>query len=213
MGSRLRRLGRDLTGRSDWTLIDHVLGQLRTTHEGVVLARATARAEVDAAHAREQIADIEHRGDVHRRELVAELSAALAPPMDREDLYRFSRSVDDVLDNLRDLVREMDLYDIDEEPLLDEPLAGVERGVESLIDAVEAVLAEPDRSRSGAREAKKNDIRPSYQRAMAGLLAGDEPITGLVLRRRELLRRVDVVGLRLAEAADVLADGAVKRSH
>jgi len=32
-----------------------------------------------------------------------------------------------------------------------------------------------------------------------------------VLKSRELLRRLDVVGLRLNEAADVLSDAAVKR--
>jgi hypothetical protein len=32
-----------------------------------------------------------------------------------------------------------------------------------------------------------------------------------VVRRRELLRRLDVVGLRLNEAADRLSDAAIKR--
>jgi uncharacterized protein len=48
---------------------------------------------------------------------------------------------------------------------------------------------------------------------MAALLAEGQEVTTEVLRRRELLRRVDVTGLRLAEAADALSDGAVKRSH
>jgi hypothetical protein len=48
---------------------------------------------------------------------------------------------------------------------------------------------------------------------MARLLADDGPVTAATLRRRELLRRVDVIGLRLGEAANALADGAVKRSH
>ncbi|MEK8145676.1 hypothetical protein NKH18_43240 [Streptomyces sp. M10(2022)] len=33
------------------------------------------------------------------------------------------------------------------------------------------------------------------------------------LRRRELLRRLDVVGLRLGESAAVLSDAMLKRSH
>lgn len=42
----------------------------------------------------------------------------------------------------------------------------------------------------------------------------DEPeVTPQMLKRRELLRRLDVVGLRLGEAADALADGAVKHSQ
>ena len=38
------------------------------------------------------------------------LAGVLVTPVDREDLFRLSRSIDDVLDNLRDFVREWDLY-------------------------------------------------------------------------------------------------------
>jgi hypothetical protein len=44
---------------------------------------------------------------------------------------------------------------------------------------------------------------------MARLLA--EPLTSETLRRREVLRRLDIVGLRLSEAADHLATAAIKR--
>jgi uncharacterized protein len=210
----LRRLASDLTGRSDPALIDHLQGQLQATLDGVALARATVGGDIDPSAARARMSDIEHRGDSCRGALVLALSTALAPPMDREDLFRLSRSVDDVLDNLRDLVREMDLYGIAREPLLDDPLEGVETGVRLLCDAVAAILGQPDASRLMALQAKKNEIRPRYQQAVATLLCADDgPVTGMTLRRRELLRRVDVVGLRLGEAADALADGAVKRSH
>jgi uncharacterized protein len=213
MTSRLRRLGRDLTGRSDRTLLDHVIAQLESTADGAVLARRAVAGGVDAEEARGRISAIESRGDDHRRDLVVELSATLAAPIDREDLFRLSRSIDDVLDNLRDLVREMDLYGIVSEPLLDAPLAGVEDGVEHLTRATRSLVDRPEEASLEAHRAKKNGIRRRYQQAMADLLEGDEPVTGLVLRRRELLRRVDVIGLRVGEAADALSDGAVKRSH
>ncbi len=56
-----------------------------------------------------------------------------------------------------------------------------------------------------------NAIRRRYQEGVAALLIGTVDAT--MLKRRELLRRLDVVGLRLGEAADALADGAVKRHH
>jgi hypothetical protein len=169
--------------------------------------------EVDRTDARERMVDVEHEGDEHRRHLVYLLARALAPPMDREDLFRLSRSVDDVLDNLRDLVRELDLFGIEREPLLEEPLEGVEAGVAALRDAVSAIGDEPGASRLHALQARKSDIRPRYQQAMARLLAVEGPVTTGTLKRRELLRRVDVIGLRLGEAANALADGAVKRSQ
>jgi uncharacterized protein len=213
MFDRMRHLGRDLTGRSDHILVQYLLGQVDATLEGVGLARTAAAGDLDLPVARDEMTAIEHRGDEQRRELIVTLSHTLAPPIDREDLFRLSRSVDDVLDNLRDLVRECDLFDIDHEPLLAGPLEGVERGLRALRSAVAALAEAPESCRAQALEARKNDIRPRYQRAMAQLLAGDAPVTGRTMRRRELLRRVDVVGLRLGEAADALADGAVKRSH
>src|SRR5680860_1212487 len=136
MLSWLRRLGRDLTGRNDQVLIRHLVGQLEATADAVVLARHVARGEAPSGKARKQMIDIEHRGDDHRHELIVELSSALAPPIDREDLFRLSRSVDDILDNLRDLVREFDLFDITREPLLDDLLEGVADGLNGLLRGV-----------------------------------------------------------------------------
>lgn len=211
--ARARSFGRDLTGRNDAVLTHHLVGQLDATLEGAVLARALTRGDIGRAAAREQMGDIEHRGDEHRRDLVALLARALAPPMDREDLFRLSRSVDDILDNLRDLVRELDLFEVEREHLLDEPLEGVEVGVTALRNAVSTMSTKPGVSRMFALQVRKSDIRPRYQRAMAQLLSDQGPVTSVTLKRRELLRRVDVIGLRMAEAANALADGAVKRSQ
>lgn len=211
--TRIRTVVRELTGRNDHILIRHLLGQLDATSGGVQLAQAVSRGEVPSAAAREEMVRIEHRGDEQRRNLIVELSSALAPLMDREDLFRLSRSVDDVLDNLRDLVREMDLFGIAREPLLDDLLDGVADGIAALRRGIQALVEESGDSRVGALAAKKNDIRRRYQQATARLLAANEPVTGLVMKRRELLRRVDVIGLRLGEAADALVDGTIKRSH
>lgn len=211
--TRARSLGRDLLGRNGKVFTESLLGQLDATIEAAELARSVAEGEMHSRSARRLIVDIEHRGDEHRRRLVLLLSRALAPPMDREDLFRLSRSVDDVLDNLRDLVREMDLFGVSQERLLVRPLKGVEAGVHKLREAVLALLDDPSLSRLYARDARKSDIRPSFQKAMAMLLVGDQPVTNGVLKRRELLRRVDSIGLRMADAANALTDGSVKRSQ
>jgi uncharacterized protein len=210
---RLRRFARNLTGGTDQVLIGHLVAQLDAALEGISVARSLAGGELDTGEARATLGRVESRGDDARRELIAELSRTLAAPMDREDLFRLSRSTDDVLDNLRDLAREFDLYEIDGEPLLVDALANVERGLLALREAVGCLVDAPELASLRAAEAKKTDIRSSYQQAMAALLAEGQEVTTETLRRRELLRRVDVTGLRLAEAADALSDGAVKRSH
>lgn len=212
MTGPFRRLVRDLTGRRDRDLLAHLDGQLDATLAAVAVTRSLAAGEVDPATARARVEDHERDGDAARRDLVEQLSTTLTAPVDREDLFRLSRSVDDVLDNLRDLAREFDLYAVTGEPLLEDALAGIEDGLRTLRDAAGCLLERPGDAVAGAAEAKRNDVRLRYQEAMGELLAGSDPVDRTVLARRELLRRVDVVGLRLAEAADALADGAVKRS-
>jgi hypothetical protein len=50
-----------------------------------------------------------------------------------------------------------------------------------------------------------------YQYETARLFEGE--VTAETLKMRELVRRVEIVGTRLGEAADALADGAMKRWH
>jgi hypothetical protein len=53
-------------------------------------------------------------------------------------------------------------------------------------------------------------VRHLYGIGLAEILSGE--ITGPVFKSRELLRRLDVVGLRMAECADALADAMLKRT-
>jgi hypothetical protein len=209
----LRRLVDDLSGRSHHHALDALVAQLDAALDGVALAARMTGGELTPGAARAAMVDVEHRGDERRAALVAELSAALTTPIDREDLYRLSRSIDDVLDNLRDLVRETDLYEAS--PVVEDlaALTAVTEGLELLraavghlpgdaADVITATLA------VGKRAGR---VRQLYQAAIADLLRGE--VTTTVLKRRELLRRLDVVGLRLGECADALSDAMQKRSH
>lgn len=209
--SSFRRLTRDFTGRTEADLVAGLLGQIDATLRGADVARAAVRGETTAARARAAMSEIEHGGDEWRASVVLILSRSLTSPIDREDLFRLSRSIDDILDNLRDLVRELALFGLGAEPLLEDLLEAVHTGVTVLRTAVAALADRPDTVSRAALQAKKNEIRPRYQVAMAELLS--QAVTGGTLKRRELLRRLDVVGLRLGEAADALADGAIKRNH
>jgi hypothetical protein len=208
---RVRRFVRDLSGRTDRELVALIQRQLDTAREGAQLALATVRGDEMTTRARDRMAQVEHVGDAQRAELVDLLRRVLAAPMDREDIYRLSRSIDDVLDNLRDLVRELDLLGVSADPLLEAPLEAVVTGITALRDAVGRLLSNPAEVARGALAARKANVRQECQLALARLLSG-EP-TSEMLRRRELLRRVDVVGMRLGEAANALSDGAMKRCH
>lgn len=207
----VRHLVRDLAGRTDHELVALIQRQLDAARDGAELALATARGDRTTVDARRRMTDLEHVGDAHRAELVELLRRVFAAPMDREDIYRLSRSIDDVLDNLRDLVRELDLLQVSADPLLQAPLEALVEGITALRDAVGWLVSSPQDVALGALAARKANVRHQYQLALARLLTGE--LTSEMLRRRELLRRVDMVGMRLGEAANALSDGAMKRCH
>ncbi len=207
----MTRLARKLTGRAERDIVDALLAQVRAAADGAQLASQVVSGVREPAVGRVEMTGIEHDGDEHRRRAVEILTRSFTTPIDREDMFRLSRSIDDVLDNLRDFVREYDLYSWEQDAVLADVLRGIVEGVASLELAVHSLTDGGRGVRGAALLARKNDIRQRYQNAMGEIL--DEPLTTGTLKRRELLRRLDVVGLRIQEAADALADGAVKRSH
>lgn len=182
---------------------------------GARLARQTSSGAVCTAEARTAMNDVEMRGDGHRRELVDALGVTfVVTSVDREDIYRISRSADDVLDGLRDFVREADLFAVSDFSSCGDILTDVVAGLERLREALRATASGGSaEALDRARAAKKacNAIRRGYQEQLALVLSAD--VTSEHLKQRELLRRLDIVGLRLGEAADALSDGVMKRWH
>ena len=213
MVKRLKLLVTTLSGRADGNLVAAVQRQIETAIEGAELARQMAAREVGRGEAHERIGEIEHEGDARRGELVEMLSASLTTPIDREDLFRLSRSIDDVLDTLRDFVREAHIYDIKHMERLLPLLEWVIEGLKDLAGAVGNVLDEPGCVVRDALNAKRQGgaIGRAYQYEIAELFSDE--ISAETFKRRELARRLDIAGIRLSEAADALADGAMKRWH
>jgi uncharacterized protein Yka (UPF0111/DUF47 family) len=175
------------------------------------VARSVADGQADPSEAHDKMAEIEQSGDAMRGKLVSRLAGVLVTPIDREDLFRLSRSIDDVLDNLRDFVREWDLYGIEANDAYLGLIDATTSGLEDLRLAVQTIAKDPKDTSQFALVCKKsaNEIRRQYDVELGRLFGGE--FTMEVIKVRELLRRLDVVGLRLNEAADVLSDAAVKR--
>lgn len=152
------RFVRELTGRSHQVFVSLLRAQVSADLRAVELLGQA----LDGRHPRpvaDELVDIEHDGDEQRSALVAELSRAITTPMDREDLFRVSSSIDDVLDNLRDFARELELYRprsvVRFRPIIDvvsDALRALDRGIEQLSNGSQSVLAEAKAPR--AREAR-----------------------------------------------------------
>ncbi|WP_240777508.1 DUF47 domain-containing protein [Nonomuraea basaltis] len=208
---RLRRIRDLMTGRMDSAVTETLLGQLQATKEGAWLAMAMIGGEVGRTGAHEQMRSIEHLGDEERARLIEELKSALVTPIDREDLFRLSRSIDDVLDSLRDFVRESHLYRVPDQirftPLLDQVIVGID----ALENAVRDLASRPSVVTADALEAKKagGAIRRMYQYEISRIFSGE--LTPEAMKERELVRRLEIVGVAIGDAADAIADGAMKR--
>ncbi|GAB2932768.1 DUF47 domain-containing protein [Nonomuraea fastidiosa] len=195
----------------DSALSEALLGQLEATKEGAWLAMAMIGGEVGRTGAHEQMRSIEHLGDEERARLIDELKTALVTPIDREDLFRLSRSIDDVLDSLRDFVRESHLYRVPDQirftPLLDQVIVGID----ALENAVRNLTSRPSVVAQDALEAKKagGAIRRMYQYEISRIFSGE--LSAEAMKERELVRRLEIVGVAIGEAADAIADGAMKR--
>ena len=209
MPARLADLLRDLSGRADQVLAGLILDQLTAASDGVRLAAELARGDVAPAVARGRIAEIEHQGDTGRLALVGRLRRTVSSPIDREDLFRLSRSIDDVLDTVRDFVREVDLFAVDNRSAYGPVLTALAAGLDELAVAVRLLSRAPRQAAEHALRAKKQGLRTRYQYAVSELL--DQPLTADVVKATLLLGRLDAAGVHLATAADALADGVVKR--
>jgi len=160
-----------------------------------------------------QLIDIEHEGDRQRAEFVDLLARTLVTPLDREDLYRCSRALDDLVDELRDFAREWRLIGGPDGG----PLVRVLDKLRAALFEATAVVSELGKAEEladgmlvGALRAA-NQVRVVHEDEITSLLQGE--VTMEVLRSRELLHRLDAVGLHLVTALTILADSMVKRGE
>lgn len=202
-----RLLGNRTKRRTTRDLLAH---QIDVTLDGVALALDAIKAPEERVDARASMADIEHLGDDARAEVIRVMSARVTTHLDREDLFRASRSIDDVLDNTRDFVREMSMWHADPGARAVTALEQVSAALDKLREAVASHSPVDVRENCLAARKEAGQVRRAYQEGLAQLFSAE--LTMETLKTRELLRRLDVIGLRLTEGADALLDGLIKRA-
>lgn len=214
--SLVKRMGHYLSSfgpRAAAELVQNLLDHLDRDAEGTALVIAMVKGSVRPEDATEHISVIEHAGDQLRSELVAVLARTLVTPIDREDLYRFSRSIDDLLDELRDFVREWTLL---RGPNPD-PLLHVLGGLQAALAATKAVVATLQRPSPTASSQLVDALRLAtrvrrvHEDEITQLFEG--ALTMEMMRERELLHRLDSIGIHLVQGLNIIADSFVKRGE
>ena len=157
---------------------------------------------------------LEKEADEVRRILVDELNRTFITPLDREDLFALSRTIDDILDYGYSTVTEMQVLQV-------QPNAYLQRMASLLRDAAEEIrLAmlrlqdHPDVANDHAIRAKalENRMEGVYREAIAALFQGPQDVAHVVemLKLREIYRHLSNAADRGDEAANVITDVVVK---
>lgn len=188
---------------------DLLIKQIDVALEATELANMVCSREADAEESRRPMRSIEHEGDDARATLVEKIGAVITVPLEREDLFRTSRSIDDVTDHLRDLVREMAKWRVPTGQWSRDILAPAESSLKELRRAVATTDNATTREHCLIARYYANQLRRKYQNGLTRVF--DDELTMDTLKKREILRRVDSIGRRLSEAADTLLDGMIKR--
>lgn len=159
--------------------------------------------------------ETEKEADEVRRILIDELNRTFVTPIDREDIFALSLTIDDVLDYANTTLEEMELLEIEPTQylermvsLLSEAAVEIHRGVMRLED-------HPSVANEHAVRAKalENRTEKVYREAISDLFHLPRDVDHIVemLKLREIYRHLSNAADRGDAAANVIGDIVVKR--
>lgn len=186
-----------------------LIRQVEVAEDALAVANQVLSREANAQASRKTMRSIEHEGDDARVDLARRVNDALSVPLEREDLIRASRALDDVTDNLRDMVREVAKWEVATGLWSRDALAPGEKALEALREAIHVTGEERSRSACLTARFHAGQLRRKYQNGMTRVLADE--LSMETIKRVEILKRIDECGVILIAAADALLDGIVKR--
>ncbi len=167
----------------------------------------------DEAQAR-RVQSIEKEADEQRRILIDELNRTFVTPIDREDLYALSRTIDDVLDYGYSTLDEIVTLCIKPNEHMQHFASILREAAEELYLAVGQLKDHPKVALEHARRAKalENRTETEYRTSVAELFKEPRTVDDIVqlLKMREIYRHLSNAADRGDEAANIISDIVVK---
>ena len=162
----------------------------------------------------EELTRIEKEADEVRRILIAELNRSFVTPIDREDIFALSRSIDDVVDYAYSTISEMDVLKVEPTTFMMRMTSLIKNATYELYMAMERLEEHPAVAAEHSQRAKALEARVerAYREAIADIFSGPEDVHHVfeMLKRREVLRHLSNAADRVDEAANLIADIVVK---
>ncbi|MBM3802017.1 MAG: DUF47 domain-containing protein [Acidimicrobiia bacterium] len=91
---------------------DMFVHMAENAHESSKLLKALMGPDADVPNLAESIKALEHKGDRMTHDLFVKLNRTFVVPIDREDIYRLSSCIDDVIDLIESVARRMVLFKV-----------------------------------------------------------------------------------------------------
>lgn len=168
----------------------------------------------DEALAR-QLTEAEKEADEVRRILIDELNRTFVTPIDREDIFALSLTIDDVLDYANTTVEEMEMLEIEPTQFLERLVSLLSQAAVEIHRAVMRLEDHPSVANDHAVRAKalENRMETVYREAISELFHLPRDVDHIVdmLKLREVYRHLSNAGDRGDAAANVIGDIVVKR--
>ena len=152
----------------------------------------------------------EKEADAVRRELVEDINRTFITPIDRDDLYRLSTSIDDLADYAWTTVKELRIYDIQPDEHLAAMSATLLQMAEGLLTCVQKLEKDHAGVAAEATRVKKleNTLNVQYHQSIAELFTSDD--FKKILKYREIYSHMNHASDKGDCSADILLDIVVK---
>lgn len=193
--------------------LELLIKQAEYTVDGLQMLREYVKEPEEALA--EGVAVIEKEADEVRRILIDELNRTFITPIDREDIFALSLTIDDVLDYANSTVEGMSMLEVAPNPfiermvsLLTEAAREIHMGVMRLEDHPQVAVDHAVRAK-----ALENRMETVYREALAALFRMPRDVDHIVemLKLREIYRHLSNAADRGDTAANVIADIVVKK--
>ena len=156
----------------------------------------------------------EKQADEVRRILIDELNRTFITPLDREDIFHLSRTIDDILDYAYSTVDEMEILKVTPNAFLQRMVSLMRDAAEEIHLAMQRLLDHPNVAGDHAVRAKalENRMEGVYREAIAALFQGPKDLAHVVemLKLREIYRHLSNAADRGDETANLISDAVVK---
>lgn len=186
--------------------------QAKKTCEGLEALEAYMK-DGDESQAK-RLQALEKEADELRRLLIDDLNHSFVTPIDREDLFALSRTIDDVIDYGYSTLDEMVTLGVKPNVYLQRLASILREAAEELYLAVIQLKKRPQVAldHAGRAKALENRAESVYRSAVADLFKDTKTVEDVieVLKMREIYRHLSNAADRGDEAANIIGDVVVK---